>query len=390
MLKVLRNVSVIAALASMVTLTACGNSNTATNTTGGSNGSSGNSGGDILVGLQFPLSGNEAKMGEDMKQAAELAADEINAAGGVNGKKLKLVAQDDASDPQTATAAANKLVSQGVTAVVGGYSSGATIPATGVYHQNGIPMVVTAANSQKISDQKFPEIFMINGTTVHQADIATDYMVNKVHGKKIAIIHDNSGYAKDLAEKTKADVEKAGGQVVVFDAVNPDESDFSALISKLKQAQPDATYWTAYYKAGGAFIKQFKQQGVSGVIGVGDGSNDKTLIQIAGKDAAEGTFITTSPTAEFLPEGKKFIDEYKAKYNAEPGPYSALEYDGVKVLADAIKRAGSTDQKAIVEALKKTDLKTLSSQVSFNEEGTLKKSNFIVLQVKDGNFAALK
>jgi branched-chain amino acid transport system substrate-binding protein len=380
--KVLRNVSVVTALASMISLTACGTSNAPSGAAGGA------AGNEILVGLQLPLTGNEAKMGQDMKQAAELAVDEINAAGGINGKKIELVAQDDASDPQTATAAANKLVSQQVVAVVGGYSSGATIPATGVYHQNGIPMVVTAANSQKISDQKFPEIFMINGTTVHQAAIAADYMINKNHAKKVAIIHDNSGYAKDLAERTKADVEKAGGQVVVFDAVNPDESDFSSLNSKLKQDKPDATYWTAYYKAGGLFIKQFKQQGVTGIIGVGDGSNDMTLIQIAGKEAAEGTFITTSPTAEFLPEAKKFLDDYKAKFHADPGPYSALEYDGIHVLADAMKRAKSTDPKAIGEALKKTDLKTLSSQVSFNDDGTLKQSNFIVLQVKDGHFAS--
>ncbi|WP_051331231.1 branched-chain amino acid ABC transporter substrate-binding protein [Aneurinibacillus terranovensis] len=383
MKKVLKRVGIGTAILSMAFLSACGSAPTGSS----SGGSGGTAGGDILVGLQFPLSGNEAKMGEDMKNAAQLAADEINSAGGINGKKIKLIAEDDASDPQTATAAANKLVSEGVTAVVGGYSSGATIPATGVYHQNGIPMVVTAANSQKISDQKFPEIFMINGTTVHQAEVATDYMLNKNHGKKIAIIHDNSGYAKDLAERTKAAVEAAGGQVVVFDAVNPDESDFSALISKLKQAKPDATYWTAYYKAGGAFIKQFKQQGVSGIIGVGDGSNDKTLIDIAGKSAAEGTFVTTSPTAEFLPEAKKFVEEYKAKYKQDPGPYSALEYDGIKVLADSIKRAGSTDKAAIVKALQSTDLKTLSSQVSFNSEGTLKKSNFIVLQVKNGTFA---
>jgi branched-chain amino acid transport system substrate-binding protein len=382
----LKKIGISTAILSMAVLSACGGNAPAGSSSAGSVG--GASGGDILVGLQFPLSGNEAKMGEDMKHAAEMAVESINGAGGLNGKKIKLIAEDDACDPQTATAAANKLVSQGVTAVVGGYCSGATIPATGVYHQNGIPMVVTAANAKKIADQKFPEIFMINGTTVHQAAVATDYMMKKNNGKKIAIIHDNSGYAKDLAERTKAEVEAAGGQVVVFDAVNPDESDFSSLVSKLKQAKPDATYWTAYYKAGGLFIKQFKQQGVSGIIGVGDGSNDKTLIEIAGKDAAEGTFITTSPTAEFLPEAKKFLDDYKAKYNAEPGPYSALEYDGINVLADAIKRAGSNDKPAIIDALKKTDLKTLSSQVSFSEEGTLKKSNFIVLQVKNGNFAA--
>ncbi|WP_127484039.1 branched-chain amino acid ABC transporter substrate-binding protein [Paenibacillus ehimensis] len=383
------SIGIATVILGMLALTACGgNPDGAKSASGSAEGSA--SGKEIKIGMMFALSGNEAKMGQDMKQAAELAAEEINAAGGINGSKIKLVAQDDACDPQTATAAANKLVSEGVTAVVGGYCSGAAIPATGVFHQNGIPTVITAANSQKIADQKFPEIFMINGTGVHQAQMATEYMVNKNQAKKIAIIHDNSAFAKDLGEVTKKQVESAGGKVVVFDAVNPDETDFSSLVSKLKQAQPDATYWTAYYKGGGLFIKQFKQQGVSGIIGVGDGANDKMLIDIAGKEAAEGTFITNSPTAEFLPEAKKFIDDYKAKFSQEPGPYSALQYDGIKLMADAIKRAGSTDKKAITEALAKTDLKTLTGQVSFTPQGTLTKSNFVVLQVKEGTFAPSK
>ncbi|WP_261302491.1 branched-chain amino acid ABC transporter substrate-binding protein [Paenibacillus andongensis] len=377
----IKNMFVVSAITSLMILSACGQGTTSTTSSGKA------AEGDILIGLQLPLSGNEAKMGQDMKQAAELAVEKINGTGGINGKKIKLTAEDDACDPQTATAAANKLVSQGVTAIVGGYCSGATIPATGVYHQSGIPMVITAANSMKISDQKFPEIFMINGTTLHQAEIATDYMMKKKNAKKIAIIHDNSGYAKDLAERTKAAVTAAGGQVVVYDAINPDETDFSPLVSKLKQAQPDATYWTAYYKAGGLFIKQFKQQGVSGIIGVGDGANDKTIVEIAGKGAVEGAFITTPPTADLLPEAKKFTDEYKAKFNQEPGPYSALEYDGMNIMADAIKRAGSTDKAAIAAALKKTDLKTLNSdQTAFNDNGTLKKSNFVMLQIKNGSF----
>lgn len=372
----------------MLALTACGGNSDGK--PGASEGAASGKPDIIPVGMMFALSGSEAKMGQDMKQAAELAVDEINGAGGIKGSKIKLIAQDDGCDPQTATAAANKLVSEGVTAIVGGYCSGAAIPATGVYHQNGIPMIVTAANSQKIAEQKFPGIFMINGTTVHQGQMATDYMMKQKQAKRIAVIHDNSAFAKDLAEITKKEVEKAGGQVVVFDAVNPEETDFSSLVSKLKQAKPDATYWTAYYKGGGLFIKQFKQQGVSGIIGVGDGANDKTLVEIAGKDAAEGTFITTSPTAEFLPDAKKFIDDYKSKFSQDPGPYSALQYSGIKVLADAMERAGSTDKKAITEALAKTDLKSLSGQVSFGEQGTLKQSNFIVLQVKDGKFVSTK
>jgi branched-chain amino acid transport system substrate-binding protein len=134
-------------------------------------------------------------------------------------------------------------------------------------------------------------------------------------------------------------------------------------------------------------IKQFKQLGVPGAIGVGDGSNDKTLIDIAGKDAAEGTFVTTSPTPEFLPDAKSFIDNYKAKFHADPGPYSALSYDGMRLLADAIQRAGSTDKAAIVKALHETNgFKTFAGDVSFKDDGTLQKSNFIVILIKDGKF----
>lgn len=358
--------------------TAC--SPEAVNQSGGGNSS------ELLIGVQSPTTGSEAKMGQDINNAIKLAADEINEKGGLNGKKIKLEFADDACDPQTATAAANKLVSQGIKAVVGGYCSGATLPASGVYHNAGIPMVVTAANSAKIPAQGYGEIFLLNGTTVHQGQVAAEHMIKA--GKRIAIIHDNSAFAKDLAETTKKEVEAKGGQVVAFEAVNPEEKDFTALLTKLKGEKPDATYWTAYYAAGGLLIKQFKQLGVSGTIGVGDGSNDKTLIDVAGKEAAEGTFVTTSPTPEFIESAKPFIDTYKSKFSAEPGPYSALSYDGMRLLADAVTRAGSDDKAAITKALKETKaFKTFAGDVTFQADGTLSQSNFIVVQVKDGKFA---
>lgn len=382
-MKVWRKVGLGLSVASLLALTACGS--------GGSSGTAGQGGAssnDILIGVQTPTTGSEAKMGQDMNNAIQLASDEINAKGGINGKKIKLVFADDAADPQTATAAANKLVSQGVVAVVGGYASGATLPASGVYHNAGIPMVVTAANSAKIPAQGYKEIFLVNGTTVHQGQAASDYMVSKLGAKRIAIVHDNSAFAKDLAEITKKAVQEKGGEVVAFEAVNPEEKDFTSLLTKLKTAKPDATYWTAYYAAGGLLIKQFKQLGVPGKIGVGDGANDKTLIDIAGKQAAEGTFVTTSPTPEFVPSAKSFIDSYTSKFKADPGPYSALSYDGMRLLADAIARANSTDKAAIVKALKETKgFKTFGGDVSFKEDGTLEKSNFIIIQAKDGKFA---
>jgi branched-chain amino acid transport system substrate-binding protein len=380
-MKALAKIWMALSVTSMLTLTACG--------IGGAGGGGGNQGGGntISIGVETPTTGSSAKMGQDMNHAIQMAVDEINNKGGVLGKKISLTFADDAADPQTAAAAANKLVSQGVVAVVGGYASGAVLPASGVYHQAGIPMVVTAANSAKIPAQGYNNIFLINGTTTAQAQTAADYMVHKLKGKRIAILNDNSAYSVDLANQTKKFVEQMGGQVVAFDAVNPQETDFTTELTKLKSLKPDATYWTAYYAAGGLLLKQFKQVGVSGAFGVGDGANDPTIIQIAGKQNAEGMFTTTSPTPQFIPSAKDWVKQYQTRFGEAPGPYSALSYDGMRVLADAISRAGSTDKSAIIKALAATKgFQTFGGPVSFKSDGELATSNFIVLVVKNGDY----
>jgi branched-chain amino acid transport system substrate-binding protein len=348
--------------------------------------SSSTSGSDeILIGTLTPITGSSAKMGEDMNNAIQLAVDEINAAGGIDGKMITIVKEDEGCDPQMATAGANKLVSKGVVAVVGGYCSGAVLPASGVMNQAGIPWVLTAANSAKIPEQGFENMYLLNSTAPAQAKTAAEHMVNHLGGKKIAIIHDNSAYAVDLAERTREDLKALGAEVIAFDAVNPEEKDFNSLMTKLKNMSPDVTYWTGYYNVGGLLAKQFKQIGVTGSFGVGDGSNDPTIIDIAGPDNAEGLFITTTPTPQFQESAKDWITTYKEKYNLEPGPYSAISYDGLRVLVDAIKRAGSTDSDKIIEALAKTDgLESFAGPVLFKENGEIANSNFVVLVVKGG------
>lgn len=354
--------------------------------TGGSDSSSSSSkGGDILIGTLTPITGSSAKMGEDMNNAIQMAADEINKDGGILGKKIKLVKEDEGCDPQIATAGANKLVSQDVVAVVGGYCSGAVLPATGVMNQSNIPWILTAANSANIPDQGYKDIFLLNSTAPAQAKTAAEYMVNKLGAKKIAIINDNSAYAVDLAKRTRDDVKDMGADVVAFDAVNPEEKDFNSLMTKLKKLKPDATYWTGYYNVGGLLAKQFHQAGVSGAFGVGDGSNDPTIIKIAGPENAEGLFVTTTPTPQFQDSAKDWIPKYKEKFNTDPGPYSAISYDGLKVMADAIKRAGSTDKDKIIKALQETDgFQTFSGPLKFKENGETATSNFVVLIVKNG------
>lgn len=342
--------------------------------------------GEIVVGILLPMTGANAPDGQDMYNGAVFAVEEINENGGVLGKKIKLVVEDDACDPQMATSAANKLVANQVTAVVGGYCSGATLPATGVFNKAGMPLIIPAANSSRLSEQGFNNIFMINGMVPDQAKKAVDYFMNE-NAQNIAVIHDNTAYARDLADFAKQFVEEAGGQVIAFEAINPEEKDFGAIMTKMNSLNPDAIYFTGYYSAGGLMVRQFKQKNVSGLFMGGDGSFHETIIEIAGSENAEGILISATPTAEFLPGADTFVEEYRGVYNIPPGPYTALTYNAMLLLADSIERANSTESEEITKALADTeDFEALGMTINFNEDGTLKTNNFGILRVESGKF----
>ena len=200
----------------------------------------------------------------------------------------------------------------------------------------------------------------------------------------MAIVHQGDGYSEDLAKLTREKWEKMGNQVVAFEVVNKGEQDYSAIVTNIKAANPDAVFWTAYYADGGLLIRQLRQAGYQGVIAVGDGSNSAQIFDIAGR-AAEGIFAFSNPIAKFLPAAKSFIETYKKQFNADPGPYAPLTYDGMQLLAWAIDKAGSTDADKIVAALKTADgQEWLAGPISFTDKNTLARSNFIVLEGKDG------
>ena len=341
--------------------------------------------GELKIGIMVPTTGSEATYGKDMENAIQIAVDEINAEGGILGKKVVTTTGDAACDAQMATAAASKLVSSDVTAVVGGYCSGATLPTLSIYGDANVPLVIPAANSTKLIPNNPGNAFMINGTGAHQAQKAVG-LFEKLGSEKIAIVHQGDGYSEDLAKITNDVWEEAGHEVVAFEVVNKGEQDFSSLVTNVRSKNPDLLYWTAYYADGGMLIKQLRQGGYEGEIVVGDGSNSPKLMEIAG-NAAEGVYVTSNPLVEYLPAAKKFMEDYKARFNNDPGPYSALSYDGLYLVADAIERAGSADKAAIVKALKETQgFEGLAGKVSFTEDNVLAESNFVVLQAKGGSW----
>jgi branched-chain amino acid transport system substrate-binding protein len=343
----------------------------------------------VKVGIMVPTTGSEATYGKDMENAIQLALSEINAKGGVNGKTIVTVTADDACDPQQAAAAASKLVSENVAAVVGGYCSGATLPTLKIYGDAGIPIVIAAANSTKLIGANPGNAFLINSTGDDQAITAVNLFREKAV-KKLAVIHQGDGYSEDLAKLTEKKAKEAGMEVVAVEVVNKGEQDHSALVTRLKSKAPDAVFWTAYYADGALVIKQLRQSGYMKLIAVGDGSNSPKLMEIAGK-AAEGVYCFSNPTVEYLPAAKAFGENYKKKFNAEPGPYSALSYDGMNLLADAMKRAGSADKAAIVKALKETkDFNGIAGPITFTAENKLARSNFVVLVAKGPNWVLNK
>ena len=341
---------------------------------------------DLKIGIMVPTTGSEATYGKDMENAMNLAAEEINKAGGVLGMNIVTMTGDAACDPQQATAAATKLVSADINALVGGYCSGATLPTMKIYGDANIPMVIPAANSTKLIDVNMGNAFQVNSTGFDQVKTAISLFEEKGINK-LAIIHQGDGYSEDLANLTREKWESMGKEVVAYEVVNKGEQDQSALVTRVKSKAPDAVFWTAYYADGSMVIKQLRQGGYGNLIAVGDGSNSPKLLEIAGK-AAEGVYCFSNPTVDYLPAAKDFHANYKAKYNQEPDAYAALSYDGMKLMADAITRAGSTDKAAIIKALAETkDFTGIAGPISFTEQNTLARSNFVILVAKDGKWA---
>lgn len=337
---------------------------------------------EIKIGIIAPMTGQLASEGQDMENAVKLAIADINAKGGVNGDTITTVTADDACDPQQSVTAGSKLISDGVTAIVGGYCSGAVLPTLKIYGDAGIPFVIIGANSTKLVAANAGNAFMINSTGDMQAITAVE-LFKKNGYKKIAVVDEGDAYSSDLAKLTAEAIKKDGGEVAAKETTTAGEQDYSAVVTKIKSSGADAVFWTAYHAGGALLTKQLRQAGFQGGIVLGDGNNSPEYLQIAGS-AAEGAFLLSPPTVDLLPGAADFKSRYKAAYGRDAGAYAALSDDGGNLIADAISRAKSTDAKAIIEALKASDFKGLAGEIKFSDKNTLQGSNFRPLIAKGG------
>jgi branched-chain amino acid transport system substrate-binding protein len=345
--------------------------------------------GTYLVGVPMPMTGAEAQSGTEIFNAEKLAADQINAAGGVLGHKIVLNEQDDACDPQTSVNAANKLVSLGVQAVVGSYCSSATLPAEPIYARANIPNLQPSANAATLTQHGYTNVFLLDPSGGFQAQTAAAFFTNILHAKTVFIADDQSAYSVDIADLTQQALTKAGVTVLPIQAVPATTQDFSPVITTIRSSNPDAIYWTGYYAQAALFVRQLRGAGITTPYAVADGSVDPAYIKDAGAANADGSYATIATTTQFLTgsAAQKFTQDYKAAYGTDPGPYSAYGYDAMDALVKAAQAAGSLEPAKVIAALRTLKFDGLTGSVSFAPDGARQGAKFVVLVVQNGQYA---
>ncbi|MFF2270862.1 branched-chain amino acid ABC transporter substrate-binding protein [Agromyces sp. NPDC058136] len=337
--------------------------------------------GPIKFGMLAPFSGSESAFGAYMENGAQLAVDEINADGGVLGREIELVVEDDACDATTAVAGANKLVTDGIVASVGGYCSGATLPTLPIFDEAGIPMVIPAANANSLVEEGLPGVFLINGTGTQQAAAAVQY-AEQIGATSVAAIDDATAYSADLAASFVEQAGEAGLEIAFEATVTPGENDYSSVATQLADAQPQLVYWTGYYQEGGLIARQSSDAGFGGAFLVGDGSVDAKFAEIAGAGYTDNVVGTFTQTPDMIEGADDWIAAYTELAGAAPGPYSTQSYDAVRVMAQAIEDAGSTEFDAVVEALEALDgFETFAGPLTFTENHTLSGGGFVIVSI---------
>jgi len=326
----------------------------------------------VKIGLMAPLTGSWASEGQEMKQIVEILVAEVNAKGGLIGKQVELLTEDDGGDPKTAALAAQKLATQDIVAVIGTYGSSVTEASQNIYDEEQIIQIANGSTAVRLTEKGLQYFFRTSTRDDEQGQIAAK-TVQAQGWKKIAILHDNTTYSKGLADEAKALLE-GNTEIVFYDALTPGERDYSAILTKLKAAAPDGVFFTGYYPEAGLLLRQKQEMGWNVPFMGGDATNNPDLVKIAG-EAATGFYFLSPPVPQDLlsEDAKAFLKAYAEKYNgATPGSiWAVLAGDGFRVIAAAIEAVGSTEADKLADYLHNgmENFSAVTGTLSFNEKG---------------------
>ncbi|MBM3555695.1 MAG: branched-chain amino acid ABC transporter substrate-binding protein [Alphaproteobacteria bacterium] len=346
---------------------------------------------EIVIAVAGPITGQYASFGEQMKRGAEMAVAEINAAGGVMGRKLKLEVGDDACDPKQAVAVANSFVGKKVNFVAGHFCSSSSIPSSEVYAEAGILQITPASTNPKLTDDAatkgWKHVFRTCGRDDQQGTTAANYIVDKFKGKKVAILHDKSAYGKGLADEMKKQFNKRGATEAMYEAYNQGDKDFAALVSKMKAAGIDVIYVGGYHTEAGLIIRQSREQGLGAQMISGDALVTDEFWKIAGP-AGQGTLMTFDSDPRKLASAKDAVAKFKAQ-NYDPEGYTLYTYAAIQVFAKAAVEAGGLKAADIATKMRAGNYDTVIGKLRFDAKGDRHDAQYVFYSWKDGKYAEI-
>ncbi|REG59698.1 amino acid/amide ABC transporter substrate-binding protein (HAAT family) [Paraburkholderia sp. BL6669N2] len=346
----------------------------------------------VKIGHAAPLTGPIAHLGKDNENGARLAVDEINTQGlTIDGRKiqLELDAQDDAADPKTGTAVAERFVDDHVVAVVGHLNSGVSIPASKIYSDAGILEISPSSTNPGYTQQGFKTTYRVVATDAQQGPALANYATKVLNAKRIAIVDDSSVYGKGLADEFAKTVQASGAKIVARETTNDRATEFQAVLKKIKRVQPDVIMFGGMDATGGPFTKQAAALGIRAKILGGDGVCTDKVGELAGTAVQNLVCSEAGLALSKMDKGADFEKKYVDRFHTPVQIYAPFTYDAVYVIVDAMKRANSIEAPKVLAAMPSTDYNGVIGHIAFDDKGDLKEGAITLYDFKDGKKAVL-
>lgn len=344
----------------------------------------------IKFGVAGAHSGDLASYGIPSVNAAKIVVDKVNADGGINGKKIELMIEDDVCKPEVATNTATKLVSQGVDVVLGHICSGATKAALPIYTNAEIlVMSPSATNPGLTKSGNYPSFFRTIAPDDAQAKVDVEFVLNELGYTKVAVVHDKGDYGKGFAEFARTYLEESGkAEVVLFEGVTPGAVDYSAVVQKIKRSGAEAVMFGGYHPEASKIISMMRKKRLDTTFISDDGVKDQTFIKVAGEDA-EGAYASGPKDTAGNPLAQMAVQEHKDTFGSDPGAFYKNAYAAALAMVNAIEKAGSTELADLKKALQTEKVETPVGNIYFNEQGDAVGVGFSVYQVQNGVFVEM-
>ena len=341
-------------------------------------------GGDVIkIGVAGPMTGDQSRYGVDFRNGVGMAVKKWESQGGVMGKKVQVLLEDDQHDPKQAVSAANKLINENVACVIGHFNSSCSIPASKVYLDGGIPMISPATTNPQFTEQGYWNTFRVCGRDDQQGKVAAEFVTNDLKKTRIAVIQDKTTYGQGITDEFKKNLGPRA-KVVYDGSIIQGDKDFKSVLASIKSADPEVVYFGGMYPEAGLLVRQAREIGLDAIFVGGDGAMDRKLVEIAG-GSADGFYITFTPDPSSIESARDFLDKYKSKFG-EPGPYSIYAYVAADIMLKAINDTKSTDGKVLADYLRKNSFDSPLGKIEFSKNGDNKNAHYVIWKVDGGKF----